>query len=104
MDPNGFTIMKTITGFCTDCTVLSEKTDVVFTNGTRASIAGGVYLHHVVAMDLSKKADAMTTNCPEDYKEGKALKGLPVSGFLGGAVDEFTQYFTTPDGKFESEL
>lgn len=55
-------------------------------------------------MDLSKKDEALVSNCPEDYKEGKVLKGMPVSGFLGGAVDEFTQFFTTPDGKFESML
>jgi hypothetical protein len=102
MDPNGFTLMKMITGFCKDCTVLSEKTDVVFPNGTRASIAGGVYLHHVIAMDISKKEEPFVAMCPGNITELPAPKGSPVSGFLGGAVDEFTQFYTTPDGKFES--
>jgi hypothetical protein len=102
MDPNGFTLMKMITGFCKDCTVLSEKTDVVFPNGTRASISRGVYLHHVIAMDLSKKEDAFVAMCPGNYTPSTPPKGSPVSGFLGGAVDEFTQFFTTPDGNFES--
>jgi hypothetical protein len=30
------------------------------------------------------------------------LKTIPVSGYLGGAVDDFTQFFTTLNGKFES--
>jgi len=52
-------------------------------------------------MDLSKKEEGFVSTCPGDLKDNKPTPP-PMSTFLGGAVDEFTQYFTTPDGKFES--
>jgi len=103
MDPNGFSVMKMVTGFCKDCTLLSGKSDVVFANGTRADISAGVYLHHVIVMDLSKKEEGFVSTCPGDLKDNKPTPP-PMSTFLGGAVDEFTQYFTTPDGKVYSIL
>ena len=101
MDPNGLSVMKMVTGFCKDCTLLSGKSDVVFANGTRADISAGVYLHHVIVMDLSKKEEGFVSTCPGDLKTNKPTPP-PMSTFLGGAVDEFTQYFTTPDGKVGS--
>jgi hypothetical protein len=95
MDPNGFGLVKRLsTGMCKDCTVLSGKTDVVFENGTRADLSSGVYLHHVVAMDVSKPVPTFVNGC------GSIASSF--SPFLGGAVDGFTQYYTTPDGKFNS--
>jgi hypothetical protein len=50
MDPDGFAFGRQLEGgFCTDCTILAGKVDVVFENGTRADISDGVYLHHVVS-------------------------------------------------------
>jgi hypothetical protein len=99
MNPNGFSVMKMVSGFCKDCTLLSGKSVVVFANGTRADTSAAVYLHHGIVMDLSNEEGFVST-CPGDLKQNKPTP-LPMSTFLG-AVDEFTQYFMTPDGKFDS--
>jgi hypothetical protein len=116
MDPNGFPFTRTMDGgFCTDCTVLAAKVDIVFENGTRADIANGVYLHHLVAMTTGKTQPSWVSMCPGNSSRptlssglgglagGLKLDSLPGgAGFVGGAVDEFTDYFTTPDGKINS--
>ncbi|KAF2404354.1 hypothetical protein EJ06DRAFT_518776 [Trichodelitschia bisporula] len=95
MDPNGWSTTKRLaTGLCKDCTVLSGKTTVVFENGTRADLSKGVYLHHVIAMDVTKPVKSYITGCP-----GIASS---ISPFLGGAVDEFRQWYTTPDGQLKA--
>ncbi len=48
MDPDGQIIALTIKdGICQDCTVLAGKANIVFENGTRAGVHGGVYMHHL---------------------------------------------------------
>jgi hypothetical protein len=93
MDPNGFSITKMMRkgSLCNDCTVLAGKMTVVFENGTRADIGGGVYLHHSVAIDISKKIGGFVSACPpganaainELLKQGGAGG---VNTFIGGAV------------------
>jgi hypothetical protein len=133
MDPDGFPFGKTLDGgLCTDCTMLAGKADVVFENGTRADIANGVYLHHVVSSLAGKPTTQWVSTCPAGQTPdltkllgaagGSLDKLLPAgtdgskidlskldlaklrggAGFVGGAVDEFTDYYTTPDGKFPS--
>jgi hypothetical protein len=123
MDPDGFAFGKQLDGgFCTNCTVLAAKADVVFENGTRADIANGVYLHHVISSLAGKKQPQWVSFCPAGSSAssppgrdlGKLIPGgldvnnLDLSklrggaGFVGGAVDEFTDYYTTRDGKFDS--
>jgi hypothetical protein len=87
--------------------------DVVFENGTRGDIREGVYLHHVV-MGTSAKADARwISQCPGKAPSMPSFPGLSagngngagalgMSSFVGGAVDEFVDYFTTPDGQLDS--
>ncbi|KAE9982516.1 hypothetical protein EG328_010798 [Venturia inaequalis] len=95
MDPNGLGLVKRLsTGFCKDCTVLSGKVDVVFPNGTKAGINNGVYLHHAVTMDMTKAVPTFVKGCG-------GIAGS-FSPFIGGAVDGFTQYFTTEDGAYDS--
>jgi hypothetical protein len=108
MDPNGFPFTRTMDGgFCQDCTVLAAKIDIVFENGTRADIANGVYLHHLVAMTTGKTQPSWVSMCPGNSSTSSLATLLGGSiggggGFVGGAVDEFVDYFTTPDGKVNS--
>ncbi|KAF2429085.1 hypothetical protein EJ08DRAFT_680230 [Tothia fuscella] len=114
MDPNGFSQMRVLKDgvMCSNCTVLAGKMDIVFENGTRADISGGVYLHHVITIDLTKQRKAWLTGCSGALGSSPAAKpnvpggaGAPGGGlntFIGGAVDAFVQYYTTPDGKFNS--
>jgi hypothetical protein len=121
MDPDGFAFAKQLEGgFCTDCTLLGAKVDIVFENGTRADIANGVYLHHVISTLMGKSQEPWVSFCPVGglpsvggFDLGKLLPpGLDIgklalgraggAGFVGGAVDEFIDYYTTRDGKFNS--
>jgi hypothetical protein len=118
MDPNGtpFSMMAN-SGYCTDCTVLAAQVDIVFGNGTRADIVNGVYLHHLVAGMMGnttgKVSGSWVNMCPpkEGASQSSGLGGLLSSlasssssggGFVGGAVDEFIDYFTSSDGKINS--
>ena len=66
MDPNGFSTMRILAdgAMCKNCTVLAGRMDVVFENGTRADISNGVYLHHVVTIDLTKQKKTFISECP----------------------------------------
>lgn len=120
MDPDGFNVMNTIKGdICQDCTVLAVKIDVVFENGTRADVSSGVYLHHVLSVNIapdrqlkSNMISGFSSFCGGSAVEGAVtsltdMLGVVTNSFQQavfgfGAVDEFTQWFTTPDGKFNS--
>jgi hypothetical protein len=52
---------------------------------------------------MSKSSKGFATACPANSASplaGKQSGGVSV--FIGGAVDNFTQMYTTPDGKFDS--
>jgi hypothetical protein len=132
MDPDGFAFGKKLEGgLPTDVTVLAAQVNVVFENGTRADISNGVYLHHVISSITGKTQDMWLPFCPGSgsgaFDISKLLPGgldiskiipgldltkidlsklnpgrLGGAGFVGGAVDEFIDYYTTPDGKFNS--
>jgi hypothetical protein len=95
MDPNGYGFIRRLSsGICKNCTVLAGRTSVTFENGTEAGVANGVYIHHAFTMDVTKPVPTFITNCGD-------VAGA-ISPFLGAGVDDFTQYYTTPDGKFPS--
>lgn len=125
MDPDGFAFGRQLEGgFCTDCTILAGKVDVVFENGTRADVANGVYLHHVISSITGKQPQVWASMCPKGatialpagleklIPAGLDLSKIDLSkilgargggaGFIGGAVDEFTDLFTSKDGKIDS--
>jgi hypothetical protein len=109
MDPAGFPFARKLepNKLCSDCTVLAGKLDIVFANGSRADIQDGVYLHHVVSMMSDKAMMPWISMCP-GKAANFAIPGLdlnsfrPGASFIGGAVDEFTDWYTTPDGKGNS--
>lgn len=117
MDPLGFGVLRSISNeICSDCTVLASQIDVVDEAGTRASIDSGVYLHHALAIDVAtdRKVVSTTTNDWTQFCEGfeimqsamqsqiKNPQDTQIAVFSFGAVDEFKQFWTTKDGKFDS--
>ena len=92
MDPNGFSTAKLLSkgALCTDCTVLAGKMQVVYENGTAAKTGDGVYLHHAITIDLSKKMNGFVSSCSltgsfsDMFLKVGGAKG--VSTFIGGAV------------------
>jgi hypothetical protein len=101
MDPNGFSQMRVLKDgvMCSNCTVLAGKMDVVFENGTRADISGGVYLHHVITIDLTKQKRSWLSGCAGGPSSLPTAAGAPkapggaagtagsgLNTFIGGAV------------------
>jgi hypothetical protein len=106
MDPNGISYVRTVDGgICKDCTVLNTKADVVFPNGTRADISGGIYLHHVIFINMGKYQQPWVSACPGKGSVAPpppAKTSMSTASFAGGAIDEFTDYFATKEpGKSE---
>jgi hypothetical protein len=122
MDPAGFGVLRSIDGqICKDCTVLANQMDVVFEDGKRADVGSGVYLHHVITMDIAtdrkianNMVDSWVPFCGgmNSFIQGLTSVASSVVGLFSqnfevavfgfGAVDEFKQLWTTPDGKFDS--
>jgi hypothetical protein len=109
MDPQGHLIsMMPSDGICKNCTILAGKADITLESGERADIKDGVYLHHILAFDTSKRAPDFVSLCPKSRSGKSSLLGgimpslkLPPL-FLGGAVNEYWVWYTTPDGKEDS--
>jgi hypothetical protein len=115
LDPNGINILRTITsGICSNCTILGVKADFVFEDGKRADIENGVYLHHASTLNLGAKPVAAWLNlCPTSQTTffGKDITANipttivgPLQPLAMAAVDEYVQWYTTPDGKFDSGM
>ena len=105
MDPDGFIVSKMIgDGICKDCTVLTGKAEITYEDGSRAGINNGVYLHHILVMEPSKKTRTFAPWCPGYlFKMTPQDMNHPVKSiFLSGGVEHFTVWYTTPDGAFDS--
>lgn len=109
MDREGNVIMRSLKdGFCSDCTVLAVKTDLIYEDGTRVDISNGVYLHHAVSFNLAWKEMSNWLNlCPFENNLMKDVElfsylpktfNIPITLFGNAAVDEFQQWFASPDG------
>jgi hypothetical protein len=97
MDPFGIKVERKITGICTNCTVLYGKADTYYLNGSRASIATGLYNHHVLLIDSAKRTLPYWL-CEEKTDLGRSKS----AGFIVSGVDEAANYFTSPDGSYRS--
>jgi hypothetical protein len=115
LDPNGINILRTFNeGMCSDCTILGVKADFVFDDGKRADIENGIYLHHASTLNLGSKPVAAWLNlCPTSQTTflGQDVTANipttivgPLQPLAMAAVDEYTQWYTTPDGKYDSGM
>jgi hypothetical protein len=110
LDKEGNVIVRSLKdGYCSDCTVLAVKTDLVYEDGTRVDISNGIYLHHAVSFNLAWKEMANWLNiCPFENKAMKDVDlfsyfpkkiNIPITLFGNAAVDEFQQWYASPDQK-----
>jgi len=94
LDPAGQAFLEIISdGLCSNCTVLSGGTRTVFEDGTVAGPAQGIYIHHIISIDISKPMNLPISKCGEGQtKNTKTSLGALGSEFLaqggegGGAV------------------
>jgi hypothetical protein len=116
LDPNGQLFMEVIkTGLCKNCTVLTAKTSLTFSDGSPAGPAQGIYIHHVLVDDVSKNRTENISKCgvhdngtlmvdPNNpYGEG-AVRWTLGAEFITQGEDarEDPFYFTSMNGKYNS--
>ena len=102
-DGEGTVMMRSLKeGFCSNCTILAIKTDVVNEDESRMDISNGVYLHHAVSINLGwRDMSNWLPACPElgpmmKTASTPARFQTPVTMFGNTAVDEFQQWFGSP--------
>jgi hypothetical protein len=83
-------------GLCKNCTLLSGRLLLRRKDGSLASPANGVYIHHILSFDMAKPR----TN----PIEGGVLGGVPFAEFVNRGEDsgDGDTVFTSPDGKYNS--
>jgi len=99
-DTDSTEIRQRITGFCHNCTVLYGKSDIYTVENPleRATIASGVYNHHLLILDPEKTSLLPWYICPGQKDLGRSKS----AGFMIAGVAEAVNWFTTPDGEFKS--
>jgi hypothetical protein len=110
MDPNGYQIRKLLSsGFCSNCTILRARGLVTDKSGGAMGIGSGVYLHHFIITPRERKTVAdpwgackgvtnpLTAALPPGVRPTSLNSFLIVQG-----VENFTTWYTTPDGSFDS--
>jgi hypothetical protein len=103
LDKEGSVFMNSLQGgFCSNCTILAIKTDLVYEDGTRMDISNGVYLHHAVSTNMGwRQMTNWLSPCPAMNPIMKssfvpARYQVPGTMFGNTAVDEFQQWFGSP--------
>jgi hypothetical protein len=112
MDPNAFLITRLISGFCKNCTILRSKILLVDEKGEPLGVDKGIYQHHVnmLPTSMGRGEPSFAAVCPDTdtrfYPVGGYSRpvGMDVIShvFASQAVENFTLWFTTPDGKLNS--
>jgi len=99
LDPSGQGFLEIISdGLCSKCTVLTGGTRLVFEDGTAAGPSKGVYIHHIISIDISKPPNLPLSKCGDGGGKGSGRSALGALGseFLaqggegGGTADSST--------------
>lgn len=112
-DPNSFSLAgKVEEGICKNCTILRATAQLTNEAGKGVSIGSGLYLHHIVM--TSKGGDAPRPGtfgrCAQlpgvrpayDLSKIPGINRAMGSMLLAQAIENFTTWYTTGDGKFDS--
>lgn len=103
MDPKGQGgLLSYSKGLCTDCTVLGGHYKLTYADGRQAGPKDGVYIHHIVSSDTSKRGVGVFGSC--NAKAGTGAKSLRSAYFIDRGEDSGNSdtLYTTPDGKYNS--
>jgi hypothetical protein len=103
MDPKGQGGLLTINkGLCNNCTVLAGRYKLTYADGREALPKDGVYIHHMVSSDTTKRGVGVIGACGGSSAGG--AKSLGSAYFIDRGEDSGNTetIFTTPDGKYNS--
>jgi hypothetical protein len=113
MDPNAYLVTRLIKGPCKNCTVLRNKILLVNENGEPLGVDRGIYQHHVNMLPTSMmrvNEPSFAETCPDIDKQFYPIGGYsrPIGmdiighAFASQAVENFTLWWTPPDGSVQS--
>lgn len=68
MDPKADMILRTLKGLPDNAAILSGRLDTVFEDGSKADIAKGIYIHHLLVVDIGKNT-APFAFCPNGHNQ-----------------------------------
>jgi hypothetical protein len=109
LDPNGqsFVHLYSASSLCTNCTVLAGKTGLEFEDGSPADPTRGVYIHHLISVDISRAG--YLTALPCDFSSYNLSSNpispiIPGAPFIGQGEDngDSAIMFTSRDGTYDS--
>jgi hypothetical protein len=98
MDPAGTAYNYLLdTDFPRDITILRANSTVLFQDGRKADVNGGIYNHHQMFVDSDKSTPSFA-RCEGSF----SVPSMPTSLFMGGSEDKGDVYYSTQDGGFDS--
>jgi hypothetical protein len=113
LDPNSFSMAARVEdGICKNCTILRATAQLTNEVGKGLSIGSGLYLHHIIVASRGGDAPPPGTfgRCAQkpgvkpsyDVSKIPGLNRGMGSMLLAQAIENFTTWYTTGDGKFDS--
>jgi len=76
-----YTMPRTLCNRNGPCTVLAAQVGVVYTDGKPANPSNGIYIHHILTSDSTKKQSLWVSNCGS-----RTAAPLNIAGLLGGTA------------------
>jgi len=83
------------------CTILAAKVGVAFTDGKEANPSSGIYIHHILTSDSTKKQSSWLSNCGSPSTPATNIAGLlGGTAFVGTGEDSADggHIYTSEDG------
>jgi len=76
-----YSMPKTLCNSQGPCTILAGRVGVVFADGKEANPSTGIYIHHILTSDSTKKQKPWLSNCGNSN-----TPALNIAGLLGGTA------------------
>jgi hypothetical protein len=96
MDPQGTSFINQAAAFPKDITILNAVVKLKYEDGKIASVANGIYNHHVAFADTNKAPPGLVA-CPG----AKAKAGLPISVFVATGEDGNSYTYSVDTADFD---
>lgn len=99
--PIFYRMPKTLCNSAGPCTILAAQTGVVYADGKEANPSNGIYIHHILTSDSTKRQKAWLSNCGSPTRPATNIAGiLGGTAFVGTGEDSADggALYTSEDG------